>query len=161
MKKTWTEEQKKEFWAAFVAHRDAGHNIRESFALAHGDFQRDCKEAPSWNTFANWYRKAMMRPDEVEEEQPAGDAEGHESDPPAPRRLARKSDGSDRSDGGAPESTRSPAQPGEAAQTLPTATFGGKDYTKRLELMVRLYRTHSEDARDALCDYLLPELREE
>lgn len=135
MKKTWTEEQKKEFWAAFVAHRDAGHNIRESFALAHGDFQRDCKEAPSWNTFANWYRKAMMRPDEVEEEQPAGDAEGHESDPPAPRRLARKSDGSDRSD--------------------------RSDYTKRLELMVRLYRTHSEDARDALCDYLLPELREE
>ena len=35
------------------------------------------------------------------------------------------------------------------------------DYTKRLELMVRLYRTHSEDARDALCDYLLPELNEE
>ena len=132
MKKTWTEEQKKEFLAAFVAHRDAGHNIRESFALAHGDFQRDCKEAPSWNTFANWYRKAMMRPDEVEEEQPAGDAESHESDPPAPRRRARKSDRSDRS-----------------------------DYTRRLELMVRLYRTHSEDARDALCDYLLPELNEE
>ena len=138
VKKTWTEEQKKEFWAAFVAHRDAGHNIRESFALAHGDFQRACKEAPSWNTFANWYRKAMMRPDEVEEEQPAGDAEGHESDPPAPRRLARKSDGSDSSD-----------------------RSDGSDYTKRLELMVRLYRTHSEDARDALCDYLLPELREE
>ena len=132
MKKTWTKEQKKEFWAAFVAHRDAGCNIRESFALAHGDFQRDCKEAPSWNTFANWYRKAMMRPDEVEEEQPAGDAESHESDPPAPRRRARKSDRSDRS-----------------------------DYTRRLELMVRLYRTHSEDARDALCDYLLPELNEE
>ena len=29
--------------------------------------------------------------------------------------------------GGTPKSTRSPAQPGEAAQTLPTATFGGKD----------------------------------
>ncbi len=27
--------------------------------------------------------------------------------------------------GGTPKSTRSPAQPGEAAQTLPTATFGG------------------------------------
>ena len=135
MKKTWTEDQKKEFWAAFVAHRDAGCNIRESFARANGDFQRACKEAPSWNTFANWYRKAMMRPDEVEEEQPAGEAESHESDPPAPRRRARKSDGSDGSD--------------------------RSDYTRRLELMVRLYRTHSEDARDALCDYLLPELREE
>ena len=160
MKKTWTEELKKEFLAAFVAHRDAGFNIRESFALAHGDFQRACKEAPSWNTFANWYRKAMMRPDEVEES-PASD-QPDQSAPPAPRlRRARKSDRSDRSDGGAPESTRSPAQPGEAAQTMPTATFGGKDYTRRLELMVRLYRTHSEDARDALCDYLLPELNEE
>ena len=29
--------------------------------------------------------------------------------------------------GGAPKSTRSPAQPGEAPQTVPTATFGGKD----------------------------------
>ena len=131
MKKTWTEEQKKDFWAAFVAHRDAGHNIRESFALAHGDFQRDCKEAPSWNTFANWYRKAMMRPDEVDEEN-GKSAVSDQADPPAPRRRARKSDRSDRS-----------------------------DYTKRLELMVRLYRTHSEDARDALCDYLLPELQEE
>ena len=131
MKKTWTEEQKKDFWAAFVAHRDAGHNIRESFALAHGDFQRACKEAPSWHTFANWYRKAMMRPDEVEEEN-GKSAVPDQADPPAPRRRARKSDRSDRS-----------------------------DYTKRLELMVRLYRTHSEEARDAICDYLLPELTEE
>ena len=106
MKKTWTEEQKKEFWAAFVAHRDAGCNIRESFAQAHGDFQRACKEAPSWNTFANWYRKAMMRPDEVEEEQRACEAESHESDPPAPRRRARKSDRSDRSDPPAPRLRR-------------------------------------------------------
>ena len=30
-------------------------------------------------------------------------------------------------EGGAPKSTRSPAQPGEAPQTVPTATFGGKD----------------------------------
>ncbi len=29
--------------------------------------------------------------------------------------------------GGTPKSTRSPAKPGEAAQTLPTATFGGKE----------------------------------
>ncbi len=134
MKKTWTEEQKKDFWAAFVAHRDAGHNIRESFALAHGDFQRACKEAPSWNTFANWYRKAMMRPDEVDEEN-GKSAVSDQADPPAPRRRARKSDRSDRSD--------------------------RSDYTRRLELMVRLYRTHSEDARDAICDYLLPELTEE
>ena len=33
--------------------------------------------------------------------------------------------------GGTPKSTRSPAQPGEAAQTLPTATFGGKDQSDR------------------------------
>ena len=129
MKKTWTEEQKKEFWAAFVAHRDAGHNIRESFALAHGDFQRDCKEAPSWNTFANWYRKAMMRPEDA-----------------------------------APEQTAEPAAPAEPAGSPasdPSDKSDRSDYTKRLELMVRLYRTHSEEARDAICDYLLPELTEE
>ena len=44
--------------------------------------------------------------------------------------AALVSDRSDRSDGGTPKSTRSPAQPGEAPQTVPTATFGGRDAIK-------------------------------
>ena len=126
MKKTWTEEQKKEFWAAFCAHRREGCRIREAFRLAHGDFERAGKEAPSQATFANWYRKAMMRPEDA-----------------------------------APEQTAEPAEPAGSPASAPSDPSDKSDYTRRLELMVRLYRTHSEDARDALCDYLLPELNEE
>ena len=46
------------------------------------------------------------------------------------------------------------AEPEEAAPEL-------DDYTRRLEMMVRLYRTRSEAAIDAVCDRLLPELAEE
>lgn len=38
------------------------------------------------------------------------------------------------------------------------ATSSADDYTHRLELIVKLYRTRSEAACDAVCDRLLPEL---
>lgn len=45
----------------------------------------------------------------------------------------------------------------EAEETVPDQAPAG-DYVKRLEAVVRMYRTHSERARDAVCDLLLPEL---
>ena len=56
-----------------------------------------------------------------------------------------QSDGSDLSDGSDGAGTEAP----------------DPDYTRRLEMMVRLYRTRSEAAVDAVCDRLLPELAEE
>ena len=70
---------------------------------------------------------------------------------------------SDGSDGaGTDEEARDPedgaeteAEP-EAEDTTETPELD--DYTRRLEMMVRLYRTRSEAAVDAVCDRLLPEL---
>lgn len=56
-----------------------------------------------------------------------------------------------RTDGpGMPEPEGPDGQPGKSPET--------GDYTRRLELICRLYRTRSENAVDAVCDELLPEL---
>lgn len=55
----WSKEQKQEFWAAFVRHRDEGCNIREAWQRAYADFRAEGKIAPGLQTFGNWYRKAM------------------------------------------------------------------------------------------------------
>ena len=65
MRKFWSEEEKKAFWAAFVAHRDEGCRIREAYSLATAEFQKECKPTPGWGTFAHWYAKAMQRPEET------------------------------------------------------------------------------------------------
>ena len=57
----------------------------------------------------------------------------------------------------------SQAEPGPSSPTSPNGPSKAKpgpssDYRKRLELIVRLYRTRSETAVDAVCDLLLPEL---
>jgi len=51
---------------------------------------------------------------------------------------------------GEPEPEGPEGQPGETPEL--------DNYTRRLELMCRLYRTRSENACDAVCDELLPEL---
>lgn len=54
----------------------------------------------------------------------------------------------------------SQAEPGPSSPTSPNGPSKAKpdDYQERLELIVRLYRTRSETAVDAVCDRLLPEL---
>ena len=51
----------------------------------------------------------------------------------------------------------SPAEPGPTSPSKAKPGPSG-DYQERLELIVRLYRTRSETAVDAVCDRLLPEL---
>ncbi|MBQ9502878.1 MAG: hypothetical protein IJU70_12025 [Lentisphaeria bacterium] len=50
--------------------------------------------------------------------------------------------------------------PAEAEPTAPEEAAKNSDaeYTKDLELVVRLYRTRSEKSIDAVCDRLLPDL---
>ena len=55
----WTREQKQDFWAAFVRHRDEGCSIKEAWSRAYADFRAEGKIAPGLRTFGNWYRKAM------------------------------------------------------------------------------------------------------
>jgi len=94
MRKFWSEEEKKAFWAAFVAHRDEGCRIREAYSLAAAEFQKKCRPAPGWGTFAKWYQKAMQRPEETA---PAASDRSDRSDPPSPRlRRASSSDYTDR-----------------------------------------------------------------
>ena len=133
----WTKEQKAEFWAAFVRHRDEGCNIREAWRRAYADFQAEGKIAPGLRTFGNRYR-AAMRPQREDEDQ---------VDPPAPR-LRRASS----AEGEAAEPEADDAQ--EEAAPDP-------DYTARLQMMVLLYRRRSDSDCDAVCDRLLPELTEE
>lgn len=133
----WTEEQKAEFWQAFVRHRDEGCNIREAWQLAYRDFQAEGKIAPGLRTFGNWYRKAM-RPQETAEQ-------------------VDTVDGSESAESEA-EVQESDADPEEAAEE---AAPDPDDYTARLQMMVLLYRRRSDSDCDAVCDRLLPELSEE
>ncbi|MBO4633115.1 MAG: hypothetical protein J5858_14445 [Lentisphaeria bacterium] len=55
----WTKEQKAEFWAAFVIHRDAGCSKKEAYRLACADIKAIGKAVPGLATFAHWYEKAM------------------------------------------------------------------------------------------------------
>ncbi len=81
----------------------------------------------------------------------------------------------DTEDAGTDEATRDPEDapgievtippphgPGEPEPEGPEGPQGETleldNYTRRLELMCRLYRTRSENAIDAVCDELLPEL---
>jgi len=52
------------------------------------------------------------------------------------------------------------AEPAEAEPTEPeeAATNYDEEYTRNLEIVVRLYRTRSEKSIDAVCDRLLPDL---
>lgn len=68
------------------------------------------------------------------------------------RKLGRTKDPAQAQEQEQPSSPSSPTSPSKA-KPGPSG-----DYQERLELIVRLYRTRSETAVDAVCDRLLPEL---
>ena len=129
------EELKADFFKAFLAHRDEGCRVREAYRKAREDFLNAHKLAPSLATFTNWYNAAMGRKKRAE----------NAGTPAVPEKEERG------------EGLPSEASAAEGP-TEPAAAVGETDYTARLEMIVRLYRTRSEGAIDALCDYLLPEL---
>ena len=57
-----------------------------------------------------------------------------------------------------PASPESPTRPTRPTRQASPKNQAPDDYRSRLELVVRLYRTRSESACDAICDRLLPEL---
>lgn len=142
----WTKEQKAEFWAAFVIHRDAGCSKKEAYRLACADIKAIGKEVPGLATFAHWYEKAMhaVRGPMDDAADGADSADSANNKPNRPDRTYKENAGTD-------DAARDPEDVPEDVPEL-------DDYTRRLEMMVRLYRTRSEEAIDAVCDRLLPEL---
>ena len=129
------EQLKADFFKAFLAHRDEGCRVREAYRKAREDFLNAHKLAPSLATFTSWYNASMGRTKHTE----------NAGKPAAPEK--------EQGTGSLPSEASAAEGP-----TEPAAAVGETDYTARLEMIVRLYRTRSEGAVDALCDYLLPEL---
>ena len=169
MRQRWTKEQKAEFWKAFVWHRDEGCNIREAWRLAYADFRVTGKAAPGLSVFRKWYQMAMRS---QQEDANRADLDGQDGSSFA-KATEDKLDGqrgnpsgdprgADGSDPASPEGSAeaSGAETDDAAQeVVETAEeTPDPDYTRRLELMCRLYRSRSEYNIDSLCDYLLPDL---
>ena len=161
----WSEEQKAEFWSAFVIHRDAGCKIREAYRLACADLKAQGKEVPGLRTFQNWYHKAMQAVRGPMD----GAADGADSANPTDsannktyktHRTYKENAGTDEAARDAGEATNAGTEAEAAAEETAEAA-PDLDYTHRLEMMVRLYRTRSEAAVDAVCDRLLPELADE
>ena len=149
----WTKEQKAEFWSAFVIHRDAGCSKKEAYRLACADIKAIGKEVPGLATFAHWYDKAMhaVRGPMDDAADGADSADSANNKPNRPDRTYKENAGTDDAARDAGESAPELDPPSPRLRRT-------SDYTHRLEMMVRLYRTRSEEAIDAVCDRLLPEL---
>lgn len=136
----WTREQKQDFWATFVRHRDEGCSIKEAWSRAYADFRAEGKIAPGLRTFGNWYRKAMAGADganQVDEVDTVDEVDGAGTE-------------------AAGEAAEVAGAEDEAAEESTKSTPG--DYVRKLEAMLRLYRRRTEADVDAVCDYLLPDL---
>ena len=74
------------------------------------------------------------------------------------RKLGRTKDPAQEPEQEQPASPESPTRPTRPTRQASPKNQAPDDYRSRLELVVRLYRTRSESACDAVCDRLLPEL---
>ena len=147
-RKKFTDEMKAAFMTAVHGYMAKGWSAGSAYKQVAAEYQQEGKDVPEKSHFYRWLER--------EKRETGGERE--------------QSDGSDLSDGsdgaGTDEEARDPedgaeteAEP-EAEDTTEVAPELD-DYTSRLEMMVRLYRTRSEAAVDAVCDRLLPELAEE
>lgn len=109
---------------------------KQAFANACRRIRAEGGRVPAFRTFR---RKLYSGKEESAAGEESSQAE------PGPTSLPRRS---------------SPAEPGPSSPNGPSKAKPGpsSDYQERLELIVRLYRTRSETAVDAVCDRLLPEL---
>jgi len=145
-------EAKQAFFDAFLTYRNAGETFVAAYSRARADFNAAHRLAPNLFTFRKWYKDAMKgkqaKPEEAAETAPEETA----------AETAAAAEEIPEEGSAEPEVEEVPdevlAQDEEAIQPP-------DDYTARLELICRMYRTHSEESRDAICDYLLPELWQE
>jgi len=132
-RKKFTDEMKAAFMTAVHGYMDKGWSAGSAYKQVAAEYQQEGKEVPEKNTCYNWLAR--------EKRESGGEGADSANRPTCPTCPTGP--------------TKAEAEePAEAAPEL-------DDYTRRLEMMVRLYRTHSEAAVDAVCDRLLPELAEE
>ena len=132
-RKKFTDEMKAAFMTAVHGYMDKGWSAGSAYKQVAAEYQQDGKEVPEKNTCYNWLAR--------EKRESGGEGADAANRPTCPTSPTGP--------------TKAEAEePAEAAPEL-------DDYTRRLEMMVRLYRTRSEAAVDAVCDRLLPELAEE
>ena len=148
----FSKESKQAFFAAFLFYRDAGETFDGAYNRARADFNAEHRLAPNLWTFRKWYKDAMTGKKDQQTEEAAETA---------PTETAAVSETAEAAEEIHEEGSAEPEAeevPDEVLAQNEEAALPAGDYTKRLELICRMYRTHSEESRDAICDYLLPEL---
>ena len=134
-RKKFTDEQKAAFMTAVHGYMDKGWSAGSAYKQVAAEYQQEGKEVPEKSHFYRWLAR---------EKRESG-GEGADA-----ANQVDTVDGAEPTGPGEPEPEGPEGQPGESPEL--------DDYTRRLEMMVRLYRTRSEAAVDAVCDRLLPEL---
>ena len=142
-------EEKTAVMTAVQAYLDQGWTFNSAYNQVKADFLSEEKTIPAENTVRRWFAGTART--ETEETDPASPegyavASGAETD-----EATRDPEEADTENDEAAENPEEAAGADDAVQQNP-------DYTRRLELICRLYRTRSENAVDAVCDELLPEL---
>ena len=145
-KKKFTDEMKAAFMTAVHGYMDKGWSAGSAYKQVAAEYQQEGKEVPEKNTCYNWLAREKRE-------------SGGEGADAANRANLDGPDGQDGLDGQRGNLSGDPR--GADAAADPEESASDPDYTRRLEMMVRLYRTRSEAAVDAVCDRLLPELAEE
>lgn len=151
----YSKEAKQAFFDAFLTYRNAGETFVGAYSRARADFNAAHRLAPNLWTFRKWYSAAMNGKKDQQTEEAAETAPEETA---AETETAEAAEEIPEEGSAEPEAEEVPdevlAQDEEAAQPA-------DDYTARLEMVCRMYRTHSEESRDAICDYLLPDLCKE
>lgn len=127
-------EEKSSVMTAVQTYLDQNWSFNSAYNQVKADFLAEEKSVPASETVRRWFIQA-----------------GRTETPETPETPA------------APPETPDPAQcpsgpSGPSGPSSPSVREAQSAYTRRLELIVKLYRLRSEDSIDAVCDELLPEL---
>ena len=156
-------EEKTAVMTAIKPLLDQGWTLHSAYNQVKADFQSEEKTIPAEMTIKRWFAgnantqthtdphgrtQTDAGADETARDHRSADAETDEA--AENPEEATENEVTIPYGPGEPEPEGPEGQPEESLET--------DDYTRRLELICRLYRTRSETACDAVCDELLPEL---
>ena len=140
-RKKFTDEMKAAFMTAVHGYMAKGWSAGSAYKQVAAEYQQEGKDVPEKSHFYRWLER--------EKRESGGEGADAANRPTCPTSPTGPTNAEAEAEADAdPEGTA-----GESSEL--------DDYTRRLEMMVRLYRTRSEAAVDAVCDRLLPELAEE
>lgn len=153
-----TAEEKAAAMAAIKPYLEQGWSFGSAYKQIAADASQEGKTIPAQETVRRWVKEAGWT--NVANTRTANTRT--DTDEHRPTRTDAETDGTDAAtdeDAGAEndDAARDPEDVTEDA-TDDAEVPETDDYTRRLELIVKLYRTRSEAACDAVCDELLPEL---